>query len=109
VCADWLDSVTSATGSVCCTVRACERAAEGNMAVCTVVVTTDELLLIQWGTGGPSEGGPAENLITHKNVLAPVNRAGTPNPRRQVVTVSVQYVGNTVRESAVTNMATMRM
>jgi len=26
-------------------VRACERATEGNMAVCTVVVTTDELLV----------------------------------------------------------------
>ena len=38
---------------LCCAVRACVRAAEGNMAVSPVVVTTDELL-VQWGTGGPS-------------------------------------------------------
>ena len=47
-------------------------------------------------------------MITHKHVLAPVIRAGFP-ARRQIMTVSVQYIGNAVRESAVTNMATMLM
>jgi hypothetical protein len=37
------------------------RAVEVNMAVCTVVLTTDKLL-VHWGTGGPSKDGPAENL-----------------------------------------------